>query len=109
VEVVAPEMEGIQLPLCQQRGERVAVLLRAAGVGLGQHDLDLGLTVCRERDPAESVVRDLAAHGESEGVAVEGDSSVGVVNEYMHGADGNGHADNPRQGQTQMLLRSCSI
>jgi hypothetical protein len=38
VEVVAAEMEGAQLALREQRGEGVAVLLRAAGVRLGEHD-----------------------------------------------------------------------
>ena len=70
-----------QLALREQRGDRVAVLLRAAGVWLGQHDLDLGLAVARERDPAEAVARDLVTHGQAEGVAVEGEGGVGVVDE----------------------------
>src|SRR5690349_21334896 len=43
VEVVRAEVEGPQLTLGEQRGDGVAVLLRTAGVRLGQHDLDLRL------------------------------------------------------------------
>ena len=53
---------------------------------LGQHDPDLGLAVACKGDPAEAAVLDLEAHRQAEGVAVEGEGGVGVVDEDVHGA-----------------------
>jgi hypothetical protein len=54
---------------------------------LGQHDPDLGLGVGDERDPAEAIVGDVEADGEAEGVAVEGECRLGVVDGDVHGAE----------------------
>ena len=56
-------------------------------MGLGEHDLDLGLIGGRERDPAESVVLDLVAHLEAEGVSVDGEGRIRVVDENVYVAE----------------------
>jgi hypothetical protein len=53
-------------------------------MGLRQHDLDLGLAVGRQGDPAETTILDLVLHLETEGVAVEGEGGVGIVDKDVH-------------------------
>lgn len=67
-------------------GQGVPVLLGAAGMGLGQHDLEIGLVLGGEGDPAEPVVGHLVGHGEPEGVPVDPEGGLGVVDVYVHGA-----------------------
>src|SRR6185312_10606740 len=64
VEVVDAEMDRIELTLGELGGDRVAVLLRAAGMWLGEHDADLGLALGDERDPAEPALFDLELHAQ---------------------------------------------
>ena len=87
VEVLAGEMDRVQLSLGQERGQRVPVVLGSTPVRLGQHDPDLGLGVGDECDPAEAIVRHVEAHGEAEGVAIEGKRGLGIVDGDVHGAE----------------------
>ena len=52
-------MGRVQLPLGELGGDRVAVLLGAAGVRLRQDDPDLGLALADEGDPPEASLGDL--------------------------------------------------
>ena len=76
-----------QRALGEQGRESVPVLLRAARVRLRQHDLDLGLAVGDQGDPAEPAVGDLVAHRQAERVAVEVKGGVGVVDGDVHTAE----------------------
>src|SRR6185437_17124325 len=86
VEVVDPEMDGVELALRQLGGDRIAVLLRAAGMRLREDDADLGLALGDEGDPAKTALLDLELHGQAERVAVEGEGRVGIVDEDVNGA-----------------------
>jgi hypothetical protein len=59
----------------------------AAGMRLRQHDLDLGLTVGDEGDPTEAVVGDLVLHRQAEGIAVEAEGDIGIVDIDVHCAE----------------------
>ena len=65
--------------LDEQLLEGVAVLLRAAGVRVGEHDAEARLGVAAERDPAVAAGGDVVHDLEPEAVAVEGEGLVGVV------------------------------
>ena len=97
VEVVGAEVDRVQLTLGENGREGVPVLLGAARVRLRQYDRDLGLAVGDEGDPAEAAEGDLVAHLQPEGVAVEAESGIGVVDQDVHGAEGNGHGTDSRR------------
>jgi Bacterial membrane protein YfhO len=87
VEVVAAELDHRQRALGEQGRERVAILLGTARMRLREHDLDLGLAVINQDDPAEALARDLVADRHAENVAVEGESGRRVVDGDVHAAE----------------------
>ena len=81
------EMDRVHLTLGEHCREGVSVLLGAARMRLRQHDPDLGLAVGGEGDPAEAAVGDFVAHRQAEGVAIEDEGGVWVVDEDVHCAE----------------------
>jgi hypothetical protein len=65
-------------------------------VRLRENDSDLGLTIGDEGNPAESVGGDFVADREAERVAVKEECGVGIVDENVYGAEGNGHGTSLR-------------
>ena len=107
VEVVGAEDRGLERALRHEREQRVALGLRATAVRLEQHDVDVlpGAPTVTQRKPSDG---DVVADLEAEGVAVEAERGVGVVDGDEHGGDGDCHAATVGAPPRAALLRSCS-
>src|ERR1035437_4306126 len=74
-----------------------------------EHDLEAGLRVAAECDPAESARGHVVAHLEAERVAVEGDRLVDVVDGDVAILECDCHNRDFRPRPPWSLLRSCSM
>jgi hypothetical protein len=86
-------VHAVQRTLGHEGGERIAVG-RAAALVVRQDDRDAGLGGGADGDPAEALGGDVVAQFEAEGVAVEGQCDVGVMD--LDEAPGNSEIHAPK-------------
>src|ERR1700722_9055149 len=84
-------MDRVDLTLCKHGRQGVPVLLGSARVRLREHDPYLRLALGNQGYPFETAVCDLLSHRHAKRIAIEPESGVGVVDEYVHRAERSSH------------------
>ena len=79
VEIVRGEHQHGHHALGEQLLDGVAIGLRAAGVRRGQNELEVRLGIAAERNPTLAVRADVVPDFQAEGVAVEGERLIDIV------------------------------